>query len=177
MQIHDRTFEPFISPEEIQSVVQRLATEINTDYSGKELVIIVILKGGFIFAADVVRLLHLPCRIELFSAKSYGSAMTSSGSVEFTLPDFQITNKHVLIIEDIIDTGLTLSVVTAALQQCTPASIEIMALISKPSMRKVDVPVKYVGIEIPPVFIVGYGLDYAEHGRNLPNIYAVMPNT
>ncbi len=175
MQIHDRTFEPFISVKEIQSAVSRLAQAINIDYSGKELVVIVILKGGFIFAADIVREIEIPCRIELLFAKSYGSSMTSSGTVEYVLPDYQIANKHILIVEDIIDTGLTLSAITTALQKSSPASLEIVTLISKPSMRKIDIPVKYIGIEIPPVFIVGYGLDYDEYGRNMPDIFAAQP--
>lgn len=172
MQIHGHIFEKFISSDEIESIVNRLATEINNDYSGKEVVVIVILKGAFVFAADIIRKMHLPCRVELLAAVSYGPLMISSGTVEFILPDYQIKNKHVLIIEDIIDTGLTLSSVTAALHKFSPASLEIVSLISKPSMRKIDIPVKYIGVEIPPVFIVGYGLDYDEHGRNLPDIYA-----
>jgi len=173
MLIHDKNFEIFISEKEIRLAVLRLADTINFDYSGKELVLIVILKGAFIFAADLIRLLQFHSRIELLSAKSYGKEMTSSGIVELSIPDLDIEGKHVLIIEDIVDTGLTLLSITTALEQHSPLSIEITTLISKPIMRKVDIKVKYIGIEIPPVFIVGYGLDYAEYGRNLPDIYAI----
>ncbi len=176
MQIHDHVFEKFISSDEIAVVVNRLAGEINNDYLGKELVVIVILKGAFIFAADIIRRIQLPCRVELLAAASYGPLMISSGTVEFILPDYQIKNKHVLIIEDIIDTGLTLSSVTDALQKFAPESLEIITLISKPAMRKIDIPVKYIGIEIPPVFIVGYGMDYDEAGRGLPDIYSKVPS-
>ncbi|MBI3259357.1 MAG: hypoxanthine phosphoribosyltransferase [Ignavibacteriae bacterium] len=176
MQIHDHVFEKFISADEIASVVNRLAKEINDDYSGKELVIIIILKGAFIFAADIVRLLQIPNRIEFLSANSYGSSMNSSGVVEFTVPDYNFKDKHILIIEDIIDTGLTLTSITTALQKFSPASLEIVTLISKSSMRIIDIHVKYVGIEIPPIFIIGYGLDYDERGRNLPDIYSKIPS-
>ncbi|MBS1536512.1 MAG: hypoxanthine phosphoribosyltransferase [Bacteroidetes bacterium] len=173
MQIHDKNFEIFITADEIQSTIKKLAGLINLDYSDKELVLVIILKGAFIFAADLVRSLNFQSQIELLSAKSYGKEITSSGNVEISLPNLNIKGKHVLIIEDIVDTGLTLSSVKSALNKFGPLSIEITTLISKPAMRKIEIDVKYIGIEIPPVFIVGFGLDYAEHGRNLPDIYAI----
>jgi len=173
MRIHDKYFELFLSQDDIRQAVITMAESITRDYRGCELVCIVVLKGSFIFAADLVRAIELPCRVEFLSAKSYGSSMHSSGDVAIHVPDIDITGKHVVLIEDIVDTGLTLSVLKAALQNFHPASMEIAALISKPEMRKVQLHVQYVGIEIPPVFIVGYGLDYAEYGRNLPEIWAL----
>ncbi|MFN8359262.1 MAG: hypoxanthine phosphoribosyltransferase [Candidatus Kapaibacterium sp.] len=174
MRVHDKDFEPFIPQDAIQQAVRRIAEALERDYAGCEsLVCMVVLKGSFIFAADLLRELTVPCRIEFISAKSYGSAMESSGKVAMQIPDIDLKGKHVLLIEDIVDTGLTLSSLLSAIQASGPASLEIAALISKPAMRKVELRVKYQGIEIPPVFILGYGLDYAEHGRALPDIWAL----
>lgn len=177
MQIHDKHFDPFLSQEVIRQAVTTIATSITDDYRGCDLVCIVVLKGSFIFAADLVRAIDVPCRVEFLSAKSYGSSMTSSGDVVIELPNLDITGKHVLLIEDIVDTGLTISVLQSALWKFHPASLEVAALISKPAMRKVNLTVKYQGIEIPPFFIVGYGLDYAEYGRNLPEIWALAESS
>jgi hypoxanthine phosphoribosyltransferase len=177
MQIHDKHFEPFISQDDIQQAVITTAASITDDYRGCDLVCLVVLKGSFIFAADLVRAIELPCRVEFLSAKSYGSSITSSGDVVIELPNLDITGKHVLLIEDIVDTGLTISVLQSALWKFHPASLEVAALISKPAMRKVNLTVKYQGMEIPPFFIVGYGLDYAEFGRNLPDIWALAESS
>jgi len=177
MQIHDKHFDPFLSQEVIRQAVTTIATSITDDYRGCDLVCIVVLKGSFIFAADLVRAIDVPCRVEFLSAKSYGSSMTSLGDVVIELPNLDITGKHVLLIEDIVDTGLTISALQSALWKFHPASLEVAALISKPAMRKVNLTVKYQGIEIPPFFIVGYGLDYAEYGRNLPEIWALAEST
>jgi len=177
MQIHDKHFEPFISQDDIQQAVTTMAASITNDYGGSDLVCLVVLKGSFIFAADLVRSVQLPCRVEFLSAKSYGSSITSSGDVVIELPNLDIAGKHVLLIEDIVDTGLTISALQSALWKFHPASLEVAALISKPAMRKVNLTVKYQGMEIPPFFIVGYGLDYAEFGRNLPDIWALAESS
>ena len=138
MQIHDKHFDPFLSQEVIRQAVTTIATSITDDYRGCDLVCIVVLKGSFIFAADLVRAIDVPCRVEFLSAKSYGSSMTSSGDVVIELPNLDITGKHVLLIEDIVDTGLTISALQSALWKFHPASLEVAALISKPAMRKVN---------------------------------------
>lgn len=177
MHIHDKHFEPFISQDDIQQAVTTMAASITNDYGGSDLVCLVVLKGSFIFAADLVRAIELPCRVEFLSAKSYGSSMTSSGDVVIDLPNLDIAGKHIMLIEDIVDTGLTISALQSALWKFHPASLEVAALISKPAMRKVNLTVKYQGMEIPPFFIVGYGLDYAEYGRNLPDIWALAESS
>lgn len=177
MQIHDKHFEPFISQDDINKAVTTMAASIADDYRGCDLVCLVVLKGSFIFAADLVRAIELPCRVEFLSAKSYGSSMTSSGDVVIELPNLDIAGKHIMLIEDIVDTGLTISALQSALWKFHPASLEVAALISKPAMRKVNLTVKYQGMEIPPFFIVGYGLDYAEFGRNLPDIWALAESS
>lgn len=115
MQIHDKHFEPFISQDDIQQAVTTMAASITNDYGGSDLVCLVVLKGSFIFAADLVRSVQLPCRVEFLSAKSYGSSITSSGDVVIELPNLDIAGKHVLLIEDIVDTGLTISALQSAL--------------------------------------------------------------
>ncbi|MBK9247585.1 MAG: hypoxanthine phosphoribosyltransferase [Ignavibacteria bacterium] len=173
MHIHDRNFEEFISEHSISQTVEKMGREITNDYHGGELVCLVVLKGSFVFAADLLRAIQLPCRVEFLSAKSYGTSMTTSGEVVMDLPDLNCRGKHILLIEDIVDTGLTISTLISSLAKHGATSLRVAALISKPEMRKIDVQVDYVGIEIPPVFIVGYGLDYAELGRNLPAIWAL----
>lgn len=170
----DKQFVPFLRRPEIEQAVQRIAGQINKDYAGKQPMFIVVLKGAMVFAADVVRHIELPCTIETITAHSYGNQMESSGTVTLvnTLPDVQ--DKDVILVEDIIDTGLTLYTILEAMKTQKPASLNIACLLSKPTMHKVPLPLGYCCFEIPPAFVVGYGLDYAEQGRNLPEIYQVQ---
>jgi hypoxanthine phosphoribosyltransferase len=171
--IHDKKFRKFISKEKIAEAVNKVAGQINVDYAGKEIIFVVTLKGSIFFTADLMRLIYQDCTLEVISAKSYGSEMEISGNVKLVnlLPN--IEGKHIIILEDIVDSGLTIKTLKEKISQSNPASVAACTLLSKPEMRKVDVEVEYVGIEIPPEFVVGYGLDFDEQGRQLPDIYVL----
>lgn len=171
--INDKTFKVMISPEEIKKSVTETAQRINKDFKGKKPLFIITLKGAMFFAVDLLREIELDCEIETISAKSYGTEMTSSGEVKISGFKTDITGKDILIIEDIVDSGLTLSKLFKELSACNPASISAAAFLSKPAMRKTDIHVEYTAMEIAPEFVVGYGLDYAEKGRQLPGIYVL----
>ena len=161
-----------ISAEQIQARVRELALEIDRDYPEGPLYLISILKGAFIFMADLARAIERhSVRIEFMGISSYGQAKTSSGQVKVTRDlDVNIEGQNVLIVEDIIDSGVTLSYLTRVLEQRKPRSLEIVTLLDKPEKRIRPVSVKYVGFRIPDEFVVGYGLDYAEDYRNLSDI-------
>ncbi|MBN23178.1 MAG: hypoxanthine phosphoribosyltransferase [Bdellovibrionaceae bacterium] len=167
----DYTIEKFISEKEIKDKIAKLADQINADFDGKEIVAICTLKGSFVFFSDLIRSLALPVRCEFLGLSSYGNQTTTSGEVKVTLDlNSQIEGKHVLIVEDIVDSGITLQFILKYLEARNPASISTAALLSKPDALKVDVDVEYVGFEIQNQFVVGYGLDYAESLRGLPYI-------
>lgn len=173
VQVHDRFFKSYISEEKIAAAIGEIAEKINRDFEGKPLIFLVVLKGSMIFASDLVRKITLPCRMETVRARSYGKGMVTSGTVELEFIPEDLEGKNIIIVEDIVDSGLTLKALIERLLKENPASVNVAALLSKPESRKADVPVKYCGIEIPPAFVVGYGLDYAEFGRNLPGIYVL----
>ena len=165
-----------ISAEEIASRVQDLGRQITSDYEGKELVVIGILKGAFIFMADLVRHIDLPLAIDFVRLQSYGSSTSSSGQISITKDvELPISQRHVLVVEDIVDTGYTLKYLKDMLSLHHTASVRICCLIDKKERRKVDVEADYVGFEIPKGFLVGYGLDYDEQYRHLPGIYHLNP--
>jgi hypoxanthine phosphoribosyltransferase len=177
VRLHDKSFTLLYSRTEIAEKVQRLAKHIDSEYEGKDLLLISVLKGGYIFTADLSRAMQTPHAVEFIRASSYGSAMTTSGTVTMQeLPFESLEGKHVIITEDIVDTGLTLSKIVEALRTLNPASIEVATLLIKPTMYMGDVQVKYVGFSIDPLFVVGYGLDYGELGRNLSDIFVVLPD-
>ncbi len=160
-----------ITKEELDKKVEELGRQISKDYEGKELFIIGVLKGGFIFLADLARNITIPVDLDFMSVSSYGDSSKSSGVVKIIKDvDTNISGKHVLIVEDIIDTGLTLNHLVELLKTRGPLSVKICAALDKPSRRKVDVKVDYKGIEIPDEFVIGYGLDYAGKYRNLPEV-------
>ncbi len=163
-----------VTSEEIQAKVRELAERINEDYRGESLLLIGILRGAVVFLSDLMRHLELPCEIDFIEVSSYGAGTTTSGVVRI-LKDLRedITGRHVLIVEDIIDTGLTLAYLHRILLARKPASLEICTLLSKPSRRQVDIDVKYLGFEVPDEFVVGYGIDYAGYYRNLRDIHAL----
>lgn len=166
-----------IEEQEIKKMVARLGAQITQDYAGKELVLIGILKGGFTFLADLARAVDLPLQIDFMAVSSYGLETKTSGVVKITRDaDLNISGKHVIVVEDIIDTGLTLNKLMEILSTRNPASLAICAAFDKPSRRKIDLKTKYIGIEVPDEFIVGYGLDYANYYRNLPNICVLEDN-
>lgn len=159
----------------IQKKVRELAKKISEDYKGEELVLIGVLKGGFVFLADLAREITMPVAIDFISVSSYGSSSKSSGVVKILKDiDIDIANKHLLLVEDLIDTGLTLSHLKELFRTRNPKSIKVCTILDKPSKRLIDLPVEYPGIEIPDKFVVGYGLDYAEKYRNLPEVYELF---
>lgn len=162
--------------EQIAQCVKRLALKVEADYEGKDLVCVCILKGGFVFMADLVRAIRIPLALDFMATSSYG-ASTKSGGVVRILKDLDkdITGKHVLLVEDIVDSGLTLSYLKEYLKQRGAASLKICALLDKPERRKVDLQADYIGFTTPDAFLVGYGLDYAEKYRNLPMIGVLKP--
>lgn len=172
MTLMERDIEEILfSEEEIAKKVKEIGKRIEKDYEGKELIVIGVLKGANIFLADLIREINIPLYIDFMAVSSYGSSTESSGVVRILKDlDSDIEDKHVLIIEDIIDTGLTLKYLTDNLQSRNVASLEICTLLDKPSRRKSNLDIKYIGFEIPDEFIVGYGIDYAEKYRNLPYV-------
>lgn len=170
--IDERNFTKYLNKHEIEAAVQSIANRINTDYEGKQVVLVGVLKGAIIFMADLIRYLKIDVEVEFVRLSSYGKARASSGTVTI-LKDIQadIRNKHVLIIEEIIDSGRTLKFLFERLKSSGPASVEIVTLLDKASKRVVEVPVKYVGRNIDDQFLIGYGLDLEERCRNLPEVY------
>jgi len=167
--------EVLIAPEELDRRVRELGAEISRDYAGKDLVMVGVLRGAVIFIADLLRSLEVPCEIDFMAVSSYGSSRDSSGVVRILKDlDDSITGRDVLIVEDIVDSGLTLNYLMRNLRARDPASIEVCSLLTKPERRRVDIPIKYVGFEIPNTFVVGYGLDYAQRYRNLDYV-ATLP--
>ena len=168
--------EVLITSEEIEEKVREIGARITEDYRGEKLLLIGILRGAVVVMSDLMRNIDLPCELDFMDISSYGTGTSSSGVVRI-LKDLEedITDRHVLIVEDIIDTGLTLSYLMRSLLARKPASLEICALLSKPSRRRAELDVRYLGFEVPDEFVVGYGLDYAGAYRNLPDICVLKP--
>jgi hypoxanthine phosphoribosyltransferase len=163
--------EVLIDRETLAARVAELGAEISADYEGRDLLLIGVLKGAVFFMADLMRHLTVPCEVDFMAISSYGDATDSSGIVRILKDlDINIERRHVLVVEDIIDSGLTLSYLIRNLESREPETLEVCALLTKPSRREIDVPVRYVGFEIPNKFVVGYGLDFAERYRNLPYV-------
>ena len=160
----------------LQARIRELGAEISSDYEGRDLLLIGVLKGAVFFMSDLMRHLTIPCEIDFMAISSYGDSTDSSGIVRILKDlDINIEGRHVLIVEDIIDSGLTLSYLVRNLESREPASLEICALLTKPDRREIEVPVRYVGFEIPNRFVIGYGLDFAERYRNLPYVGVLDP--
>ena len=168
--------EVLIPSSDIQEKLTEIGERITEEYKGKRLLLVGVLRGAVIVLGDLMRMIDLPCEIDFMDISSYGTGTSSSGVVRI-LKDLEedITDRHVLVVEDIIDTGLTLSYLLRSLQARKPASLEIFALLSKPSRRRVELYVKYLGFEVPDEFVVGYGLDFAGAYRNLPDICVLKP--
>ena len=163
--------EILVQADDLQHRVRQLGAEISRDYADRDLLLIGVLKGAVFFLADLMREIECPCEVDFMAVASYGSATESSGVVRILKDlDAPIADRDVLIVEDIIDSGLTLSYLMRNLEAREPASLEICALLTKPERREIDVPVRYVGFEIPNRFVVGYGLDFDEKYRNLPYV-------
>ncbi len=165
-----------MSEQAIDERVQQLAAQVDADYAGREILLVGVLKGAVMFMADLARALRTPVSMEFMAVSSYGSSTSSSGVVRILKDlDREIADKHVLVVEDIIDSGLTLSWLLRNMRSRGPASVEVVALMRKPDAAKIDVPVKYVGFDIANEFVVGYGLDYAERYRDLPFVGLLKP--
>jgi hypoxanthine phosphoribosyltransferase len=163
--------EILIDEETLQARIRELGAEISADYTGRDLLLVGVLKGAVFFMADLMRELSVPCEIDFMAISSYGAATDSSGVVRILKDlDINVAGRDVLVVEDIIDSGLTLSYLRRNLIARKPGSLEICALLTKPERREIDVPVRYVGFEIPNKYVIGYGLDFAERYRNLPYV-------
>jgi hypoxanthine phosphoribosyltransferase len=168
--------EVLIEADALQQRVAELGEEVSADYTGRDLLLVGVLKGAVFFMADLMRHLTIPCEIDFMAISSYGDSTDSSGVVRILKDlDINIEGRHVLVVEDIIDSGLTLSYLMRNLEAREPATLEVCALLTKPERREIDVPVKYVGFEIPNRFVIGYGLDFAERYRNLPYVGVLDP--
>jgi hypoxanthine phosphoribosyltransferase len=163
--------EILVQSDELAHRVRELAAEVSRDYEERDLFLVGVLKGAVFFLSDLMRQLEVPCEVDFMAVSSYGSSTDSSGIVRILKDlDAPIEGREVLIVEDIVDSGLTLSYLLRTLQARNPASLEVCALLTKPERRKVELPIKYVGFEIPNRFAIGYGLDHGERFRNLPYV-------
>lgn len=175
----ERTLHPdlekiLMDEETLSRRVAELGADISRDYAGQEIVLVGVLKGAVVFMSDLMRAITEPCRIDFLAVSSYGQGAQTSGAVRILKDlDTSVENKHVLIVEDILDSGVTLSYIIDLMEQRKPASLELCVLLDKPERRRVPIKPKYCGFAIPDEFVVGYGLDYAERFRNLPYIAAV----
>jgi hypoxanthine phosphoribosyltransferase len=163
--------EILVQPDDLSRRVRELGVQITADYQGRDLLLVGVLKGAVFFLSDLMRHIAVPCEVDFMAVASYGSATDSSGVVRILKDlDAALEDRHVLIVEDIVDSGLTLQYLLRNLGARNPASIEVCALLTKPERRKVQLEPRYVGFEIPNRFVVGYGLDYRERYRNLPYV-------
>ena len=169
--------EILVEEDQLRARIAELGEEISTYYDGRDLLLIGVLKGAVFFMADLMRQLTVPCEVDFMAISSYGASTDSSGVVRILKDlDINIEGRDVLVVEDIIDSGLTLSYLMRNLESREPATLEICALMTKPERREIDVPVRYVGFEIPNRFVIGYGLDFDERYRNLPYVGVLDPD-
>ena len=160
-----------VQQDDLTHRVRELGAEISRDYIGRDLLLVGVLKGAIFFLSDLMRSLEVPCEVDFMAVSSYGSSTDQSGVVRILKDlDASIEGREVVIVEDIVDSGLTLSYLLRTLRARDPASLEVCALLTKPERRKVDLPIRYVGFEIPNRFVIGYGLDFAQRYRNLPYV-------
>ena len=169
--------EVLVDEESLRTRVAELGEEISTDYAGRDLLLVGVLKGAVFFMADLMRQLTVPCEVDFMAISSYGASTDSSGVVRILKDlDINIEGRDVLVVEDIIDSGLTLSYLMRNLESREPASLEICALLTNPARREIEVPVRWIGFEIPNRFVIGYGLDFAERYREVPFIGVLRPS-
>jgi hypoxanthine phosphoribosyltransferase len=168
-----RIGEILVSEERLQRRIVELAAEISADYAGREILVVGVLKGALLFISDLIRRLSVPCTMDFMAVSSYGSSTHSSGVVRILKDlDAPIAGRHVLVVEDVVDSGLTLAYLMKNLRSREPASLELCTLMVKPAGRRLAIDMRYVGFEMPDTFVVGYGLDFDEHYRQLPYIAA-----
>jgi len=172
----DRIEEVLLSGEAIQRRIAELGAQISEDYAGRDVLLVAVLKGAFVLMADLARHIDLPMEFDFMAVSSYGAATKTSGVVRILKDlDHEVAGRHVLLIEDIVDSGLTLKYLLRMLSTRKPESLEVCALLWKTGVQQVDLDIRYVGFEIPAVFVVGYGLDYQEQFRNLPYVGTLKP--
>jgi hypoxanthine phosphoribosyltransferase len=175
--VTDAVGEVLIEADALQARIAELGVEISREYEGRDLLLVGVLKGAVFFMADLMRELTIPCEIDFMAISSYGAGTDSSGVVRILKDlDENIAGRDVLVVEDIIDSGLTLSYLMRSLKARKPASLEVCALLTKPERREIEVPVRFVGFEIPNKFVIGYGLDFDERYRNLPFVAVLHPS-
>ena len=174
--LYDDVAEVLISEDQIQQKIAEIGARICTDFAGEQILVVAVLKGALLFLADLIRHIDLPLAIDFLAVSSYGAGTESSGVVRI-LKDLDETIEHqnVIIVEDIVDSGRTLDYLLRMLRQRNPATLHVCTLLDKRERREIDVPIDYVGFEVPDAFVVGYGLDYAEHYRQLPFIGVLKP--
>ena len=160
-----------ISEQQIKEKIAEMGAQISKDYEGKKLLLVSVLKGAAVFMADIMRAVTIPCQIDFMAASSYGSGTTTSGSLKINMDlDIDVSGFDILIVEDILDSGVTLSKLIELLKSRNAKSVKVCSLLTKPARRKVEVPLEYLGFEVPDEFVVGFGLDYDEKYRNLPYV-------
>ncbi|MBR5158805.1 MAG: hypoxanthine phosphoribosyltransferase [Bacteroidaceae bacterium] len=174
IQVKDREFEVFLKEEDIQKEIKRVAAEINRDYVGKEPLFLCILNGSFMFAADLLKDVNIPCNVSFVKVSSYQGTDTTGKVKELMGLQEDVEGRHIIIVEDIVDTGYTMRDVLDSLAEKKAASVQVCALLCKPDKLKVDINLKYLAMNIPNGFIVGYGLDYDGFGRNSRDIYKIV---
>ena len=171
MGLYDDMEQVLLSQQQIREKVEEFGVQISQDYAGKEPVLVSVLKGAFIFMADLCRAITIPCSMDFMAVSSYGAGTESSGRVRIIKDlDTIIQNKHVILVEDVLDSGITLHYLIQLLRQRQPASLRLVTLLDKPARRRAQVDVDYCGFQVPDAFLVGYGLDYGEKYRNLPDV-------
>jgi len=176
IKINSDTFETFITEEQIRKRIKEIAMRINEDYAGKTPIFIGVLNGSFIFLADLIREINVDCEIDFFKLSSYGDAKISSGQVKLLKElNCEVAGRDILIVEDIVDSGLSIAFIKNIIEKENPKSLKLVSLLLKKGVPKIDFPVDYVGFEIPSEFVIGYGLDYAQKVRNLKSIYRLAP--
>ena len=176
MSLNDDILKVLYSEEELKAKCAEMGAQITRDYAGKNLLLVTVLKGAVVYFTDLMRTIDLPCTIDFMIVSSYGSGVKTSGVVKIVKDlDTDLTGKDLLIVEDILDTGLTLSYLKGMLAARNPASIRIATLLDKPDRRKADIKADYIGYRVPDEFVVGYGLDYDEKYRNLPYVGVLKP--
>ena len=176
--INGDRFTLYLSEEQIKSRVKELAARINEEYRTKVPIFIGILNGSFIFFADLIREITIDCEVDFLKLSSYGDAKITSGQVRL-LKDLncQVTGRDIIVVEDVVDSGLSIDFMKKIVMKENPASFSVVTLLLKKSVAKVEFPIDYVGFEIPPEFVIGYGLDYAQKVRNLKSIYRIAPKS
>lgn len=174
--VNNERFRIFITEAQIRQRVKELAEQINRDYAGKVPIFIGVLNGAFIFFSDLIREITIDCEVDFFKLSSYGDAKISSGNVRL-LKDLsaEVKGRDIIIVEDVIDSGLSIAFIKNLIMRENPNSVRIVTLLLKKSVARIDFPIDYVGFEIPPDFVIGYGLDYAQKVRNLKSIYRLVP--